>query len=153
MVETLSSPRTLAAIRGRLAGIAPTSERRWGSLSVGQMVSHLNDSFDVALGARKVPTAESLLGRTLIKWIALWAPMRWPKNIPVRPEVDQRFGGTPPSSLDQDRIALLQRIQRFAAASDASEWGPHPIFGKLTVSEWKRWGFLHVDHHLRQFGG
>jgi hypothetical protein len=28
----------------------------------------------------------------------------------------------------------------------------HPIFGELTDSERMRWGYLHMDHHLRQFG-
>ena len=28
----------------------------------------------------------------------------------------------------------------------------HPIFGPLTTSQWMRWGYLHVYHHLRQFG-
>jgi hypothetical protein len=29
---------------------------------------------------------------------------------------------------------------------------PHPIFGRITRAEWLRWGYLHADHHLRQFG-
>jgi hypothetical protein len=29
---------------------------------------------------------------------------------------------------------------------------PHPVFGPLNVAAWLRWGHLHVDHHLRQFG-
>jgi hypothetical protein len=30
--------------------------------------------------------------------------------------------------------------------------GPHPMFGDLTSWQWMRWGYLHTDHHLRQFG-
>ena len=26
------------------------------------------------------------------------------------------------------------------------------IFGAMTTERWKRWGYLHMDHHLRQFG-
>jgi Protein of unknown function (DUF1569) len=29
---------------------------------------------------------------------------------------------------------------------------PHPIFGPMTAKDWMRWGYLHADHHLRQFG-
>jgi hypothetical protein len=29
---------------------------------------------------------------------------------------------------------------------------PHPMFGAMTTLEWMRWGYLHTDHHLRQFG-
>jgi hypothetical protein len=36
--------------------------------------------------------------------------------------------------------------------SPASTLGPHPIFGPLSYPQWMRWGYLHCDHHLRQFG-
>jgi hypothetical protein len=29
---------------------------------------------------------------------------------------------------------------------------PHSIFGSMTNQDWMRWGYLHADHHLRQFG-
>jgi hypothetical protein len=28
----------------------------------------------------------------------------------------------------------------------------HPIFGPMSAAAWMRWGYLHADHHLRQFG-
>jgi hypothetical protein len=28
----------------------------------------------------------------------------------------------------------------------------HPIFGPMSDAAWLRWGYLHMDHHLRQFG-
>jgi Protein of unknown function (DUF1569) len=43
-------------------------------------------------------------------------------------------------------------MERFAQPS-AAERPAHPIFGRMTEEEWMRWGYLHVDHHLRQFGG
>ena len=27
----------------------------------------------------------------------------------------------------------------------------HPAFGAMSAREWLRWGWLHADHHLRQF--
>jgi hypothetical protein len=26
------------------------------------------------------------------------------------------------------------------------------MFGPMTEKDWMRWGYLHADHHLRQFG-
>jgi hypothetical protein len=26
------------------------------------------------------------------------------------------------------------------------------MFGAMTRGDWLRWGWLHMDHHLRQFG-
>jgi hypothetical protein len=32
------------------------------------------------------------------------------------------------------------------------QWSVHPAFGPLPTWEWGRMVYLHVDHHLRQFG-
>lgn len=47
---------------------------------------------------------------------------------------------------------LLALIGRFTAVKRDFEWQRHPVFGKLTETERLRWGYRHVDHHLRQFG-
>ena len=26
------------------------------------------------------------------------------------------------------------------------------LWGKMSARDWMRWGYLHADHHLRQFG-
>ena len=51
----------------------------------------------------------------------------------------------------RDRATLLASMERFASKTER-DVHPHPIFGPLTTWEWQRWGWLHADHHLRQFG-
>ncbi len=97
-------------------------------------------------------TRQSVLQRTLIKWIALYAPMRWPKGLPTRPEVEQGAGGTPPVDFDLDRASLVSVIERFGDASRSLPCHSHPLLGDMRDSQWLRWGYLHADHHLRQFG-
>ena len=46
---------------------------------------------------------------------------------------------------------LVAAVERFTAANGEADWPAHPIFGPLTRRAWMRWGYLHVDHHLRQF--
>jgi hypothetical protein len=76
--------------------------------------------------------------------------MKWPKGVPTPPEMDQRVAGTPPVEFNADRAALQEKLARFARSR--GPWAPHPIFAALTTNEWMRWGYLHADHHLRQFG-
>lgn len=38
------------------------------------------------------------------------------------------------------------------AFADCQTFGVHPGFGRMSQSDWLRWGYRHVDHHLRQFG-
>ena len=35
-----------------------------------------------------------------MKWVALYAPIPWPKGVPTRPEMDQYVGGTAPFEFD-----------------------------------------------------
>lgn len=75
--------------------------------------------------------------------------MKWPRNIATRPEMEQGVGGTPPEEFERDRKKLIAVMERFVRESSGLD---HPIFGKMSGSDWMRWGYLHCDHHLRQFG-
>ena len=120
-------------------------------MSAHQMVCHLCDSYRGALGEKSVNPATGFAQRTIFKWVALRLPMKWPKGIATRPEVEQGVGSTAPTEFDEDRAELLSVISRFSTgASDLAI--PHPVFGRMTAQEWLRWGYLHADHHLRQFG-
>jgi hypothetical protein len=43
-------------------------------------------------------------------------------------------------------------IERLTSAERDFQWGRHPLFAEMSERDWMRWGYLHVDHHLRQFG-
>jgi hypothetical protein len=110
----------------RLSNVRPDSQRRWGRMTPHQMICHLSDSFRSRLGEKKNSSVSNVFTRTVMKWGALYAPLPWPHGIKTMPEMDQEIGGTPPDDFERDR--------------DMSE------------AEWMRWGYLHCDHHLRQFG-
>ncbi|HEX8893010.1 MAG TPA: hypothetical protein VF783_06790, partial [Terriglobales bacterium] len=68
-------------------------------MSAHQMICHLSDSFRGSLGEKYISPATSVFKRTLLKWVALWVPLRWPHGFKTLPEMDQRQGGTPPSEV------------------------------------------------------
>jgi hypothetical protein len=140
-----------AELLARLNKLREDSARRWGVMTAHQMVCHLGDAFLMMLGERRASDATGVLQRTLIKWIALYAPLPWPAGIPTRPEVDQMVGGTRPGQFLDDVARIEALMQRAAGATDC-ETRPHPIFGRLSARAWMRWAYLHTDHHLRQFG-
>lgn len=120
-------------------------------MSVHQMVCHLDDSYKCALGEKQASSSSGFLQRTLVKQLALKLPLRWPKGVPTRPEVEQGKGGTPPLVFGPDLISLLAILDRFCDGLP-TPCSTHPIFGAMTAKDWMRWGYLHADHHLRQFG-
>ena len=149
-MRTFLVPGDRQEIEERLARLRETSPRKWGKMTPHQMVCHLIDSFEVALGEKQVSPATNAIQRSVVKWIALYTPLRWPKGVPTRPEIDQASGhGRMPRDFERDVVALRGAMERFVSAKI---WGKHPIFGAMSTSEWMRWGYLHTDHHLRQFG-
>jgi hypothetical protein len=151
-LRTLARPADKTEILRRLRTVRPESGRRWGRMSAHQMVCHLCDSFRAVIGQRPVSQVDSLLHRTVVKWLALYLPVPWPSGIPTRPELDQVLGGTCPTAFDSDVAQLEALMEQFTAPDVSALRCPHPTMGRLSDVAWLRWGYLHMDHHLRQFG-
>jgi hypothetical protein len=147
--RSLSDPANVSEVLERLARLTPSTLRQWGTLTAGEMVCHLSDSFLVVLGDRAASPAESWWSRTVQKYFALHTSIPWPKGIKTRPEVDPTRTGTKPIEFERDREQLVALVRRFV--SPDTRYGRHPVFGAMTREEWMLWGYGHVDHHLRQF--
>jgi hypothetical protein len=151
-MKILADPVVKQEIIARLRKLGPNDERHWGRMTSHQMLCHLSDSFKGVIGEKPLGHKSNIISRSLIKWIALKAPVSWPHGVKTMPEMDQAIGGTPPAEFDLDRQSLEALIGRITGVSRDFQWTQHPAFGRLSEWEWQRWAFLHVDHHLRQFG-
>jgi len=151
MKRDLADSAQRVALAARLRRLAPDSPRQWGRMTPHQAVCHLSDSFSAIMGDKSASSIANPFSRTVIKWIALNAPMKWPTGVKTMPEVDQEIGGTKPVEFARDRHDLEALMEQFAV-KQGRELQPHPMFGRMTTEQWQRWGWLHMDHHLRQFG-
>jgi hypothetical protein len=149
-MKTLFNPTDRNEMLQRLTGVRPESQRRWGSMSAHQMICHLSDSFRAALGEKQVSQSTTLFKRTIYKWAALWPPFHWPHGIKTQPEMDQHRGGTSPAEFASDLENLRILLDRFC--SSEGEFAPHATLGRMSRTERMRHAYLHMDHHLRQFG-
>jgi Protein of unknown function (DUF1569) len=150
--KTLANERDKQEIIERSQKIQASSPRRWGKMTAHQMLCHLCDSFRGPIGTRHLSTGKMLGPQRVVKWIALNSPFPWPHGIKTRPEADQMIGGTPPVHFETDRAEFLALLDGFCQSPEVCEGRPHPTLGLMSREEWLRWGYLHVDHHLRQFG-
>ncbi|MGD0737442.1 MAG: DUF1569 domain-containing protein [Terracidiphilus sp.] len=151
-MKTLRNATDKAEIVRRLAAVGPASERRWGRMSVGEMVCHLSDALQAAMGARKTSSRCNWFTRSLMKWVGLWGPIVWPHGVKTVPECEAGKGGTKPAEMESDLRTVRELLEGFAALPPTFAFPEHAIFGRMTYTEWMRWGYLHMDHHLRQFG-
>ena len=151
-METLKHVACRAETAQRLRRLSTESPRQWGKMTANQMVCHLTNSYQMATGERPAKDRSSLWTRTGLKWRFLYAPVPWPKGVPTSPRNDPQRDGTKPTDFAQDLERLIQRFDAFVAAAQAGQCSRHPLFGALSPKQWLRWGYLHADHHLRQFG-
>jgi len=152
-VNTIAQEDSRARLIVRLRALTPLSERRWGSLSAAEMLCHLGDTCDSVLGIR-VPPGPPSTGkpRPVLKWLMLYTPMPWPKGAKTRPGVNPREQGTRPGEFEEDRARVINGLGELAVAPAERLAAFHFMVGPMTRTDWHRWAYKHVDHHLRQFG-
>ena len=125
---------------------------RWGRMSAHQMICHLSDAIRMMTGEKSVRVTTDPLRRTVVKWIALYVPLPWPRGIPTSPEIDQLKGGTKPVAFTSDLAQLEALVTAVPTSGRRLDGHAHPIFGSMSEAAWLRWAYLHLNHHLRQFG-
>ena len=148
-MKSLAREDCRAEIVRRLRTVRTDSIPRWGRMSAHQMICHLADACRMATGQKAVAPVAGTLPPGVMKWIALYSPLPWPRGIPTVPELDQHRGGTTPLEFAADLAAVEALLN---ALVSQQECPPHPIFGRMSRADWLRWGYVHTAHHLRQFG-
>lgn len=138
----------------RLGRLSAGSQRTWGRMDVGQMLCHVADPLRIALGDMAAADASNVFTRSLLKWLVL-AGMPAPKGkVQTFPELDQvAGGGTPPAGFAEDLSRLRALLDRFVDQAAAGRpFVRSPGFGRLSARSYGRLMYVHMDHHLRQFG-
>lgn len=150
-MKSLLHPSHRDALIERVSLLEPDTPRRWGRMSAHGMVCHLTDAFLICLGERPAVYENSLVNRTLIRFIAVNTPLPWLKGVPTVPEADQERRGTRPTDFEADLARMKTTLHDFVSRLNPDSMR-HPLFGRMSAAEWGRWGYRHVDHHARQFG-
>ena len=133
-------------LRTRLESLRANTEHRWGAMTVDQMVWHVNTGLNLALGRITVPRSKPPMPMPLMRVVVIDLP--WPKNLPTHPA----FKATSAFDFEAERATTLRLLEEFAQKPLESEWGDHPLLGRLTGRRQSKLQAKHIDHHLRQFG-
>jgi hypothetical protein len=148
-VATIFDPTDRARLMGRLRGLTPEAQPRWGTFTPDRMCAHLVDALKMALGETQLPAGQGPLSWPGVKHLILYVlPM--PKGVATHPALLATAGtGGPVDS----HVATIERlVTSCVERGPAGQWGGHPAFGQLTGAEWGSLIYKHTDHHLRQFG-
>ena len=146
-VRQLHDAQYKSDIVRRLKTLRPDSARKWGKMSVSQMLWHVNEAMEGALGRITSEPMRVPLPRVLLKFLVLNAP--WGKGAPTLkrwiPQSD-RYD----FALERDRCCRL--VDELAARPVDDVWPDSPTLGRMSGREVSRLHAKHLNHHLTQFG-
>lgn len=145
-MKTLFDLETYEETKKRIQALTSESTPAWGKMNVGQMVTHCQFPFKVALSDKPRKVTWNPIVRLFKK--SLYNDKPWRKNLPTAKAAkitDQR-------DLETERASLLAMVDAFYAKKEQTDWLPHPAFGKFTQEQWGKLEYKHLDYHLSQFG-
>ena len=134
----------------RIDLLNPNSQRKWGKMSVYQMLAHCNVTYEFVY--------ENIHPK--IGGFQKWMLKTFVKNIVVDEKPYKKNGRTAPEFLmvneknfevEKNRlIAYIKKTQELGG--DYFDNKESRSFGKLSKTEWNNMFYKHLDHHLTQFG-
>ena len=143
----LHDPTTKEAIKRRIAALQPSTQRRWGKMTVDQMLWHVNCSLENALGRFPVKDVWLPMPRSWVKFLVLRTTMRH-KNARTAKE----YVAQGQHDFVAERERLLRLIDEFTARPFEGDWHDNAFMGAMTGQDWSLLQAKHLDHHLSQFG-
>ena len=148
-MPSLFEPQTATAIITRINQLQPTTQRKWGKMTVSQMLFHCTEALGTATGdvVIKPPFILKLLAPIIKKKVLENKPYK--EGLPTAKE----FITKDDKNFSEEQAKVIERIHQFIANGEAKVEGlKHPAFGKMTAYEWGFSQWKHFDHHLNQFG-
>ncbi len=149
-MHTLANSVDLAEIVERLKSTKAEDRGLWGGMIAPEMLCHLRGAFRVAMGEIPVAPVNVPIPRAVLKSKALWVPTPWHKNFETVPALKRGTPAMQVGSFELDRADVLAELDRFCRPEQIRV--DHSFFGPMSFVDWMRWGYLHTDHPLRQFG-
>lgn len=147
-MKSLACDAVLQETRERLLRLLPGDCALWGQMTAEQMVRHLICAYEMALGERSVGVVKGM-PPAVWKWLGLGSGVRWPKNVATPPDLLRAMDEGSNDTFEERVRVVVEKMEMLASGRCGAM---HPMFGPMTAQDWMRWGYLHTDHHLRQFG-
>lgn len=136
----------------RIEKINAAAPAKWGKMNAGEMICHCADQLRLANGTKQSKFIGNLMLTTVFKWLILTF-MKAPKGkIETVKELKQGVGGTKPINFENDKKSLIELVKNFDESFKTNKTVIHPAFGKMNHWQYGRIAYLHLDHHLSQFG-
>jgi hypothetical protein len=145
-MKMLHDPEVRRDIESRLANLTPEATRVWGTMTVDQMLWHVNLYLQFALGQGVFEKEKSKIPAPIFRFMLIYMP--WPKGSPTHPAAvaKQQY------DFEAERSRTVELIEAFVSRPLDGAWPEDPVFGNVTGKFASRLQAKHLNHHLTQFG-
>lgn len=150
MKKNLFDHSAIEATISRVLKLDSSSSGRWGSMNVTEMLHHCNLCNEQILEGQSVVPSRTSLKQWFVRLLSLYVVPAFPKNMKGAEENDtkNKVSGDSFETEREKFIGLMLCFDQFRGAVQIT----HPAFGRLNTRQWGRAAWMHMDHHLRQFG-
>lgn len=147
-MPTLFDKQTQDVMLARVGKLTSNSQRKWGKMSVSQMLKHMIIAFSVPIGKIQVPKDKLyfLSANPFARWMMIKAMTKWPKNLVTA----DSFIVKEDPEFEKTKNEFLSVYAAFLKADKFD--GSHPVFGVMSKELWGEAMCIHLNHHLEQFG-
>ena len=148
-MKTIFDEPTRKELKKRLDNLNSGIQPLWGKMISDQMVKHCRLWEEMIHENKhfKRPLIGRLIGQFILKKVLQTPEFR--KNSPTIPEMvvdDMNI------DFDKERAEVTRLLDLYPIYSLPDNSFIHPFFGKMTREEIGKLAYLHLNHHLKQFG-
>ncbi|MFL0354054.1 DUF1569 domain-containing protein [Xanthomarina sp. GH4-25] len=149
-MNSLFNTDTQADIIKRINNLHEKSQPKWGTMDVGQMLTHCQKPLEVANGNLELNTQIGFAKKLMFKLFkpVMYNDKPWQKNLGTVKE----FRITDTHEFHAEKDKLVHIINEFSTKKNKQDWPAHPMFGTFNTEQWGKMQYKHLDHHLTQFG-
>lgn len=149
MKKNILTGRVADDIISRALQLEKTHKAQWGKMNATEMLLHCNRANTQLLTANQ-PYQPPTLKEYMVRFLALYVAPRFPKNRKGA-AINDTLGAAHDVHFDEQKSEFVRIVFKLAQPGNQFRL-LHPSFGYLTTKQWGRAAWLHLDHHLRQFG-
>jgi hypothetical protein len=134
----------------RINLLLPTTQPKWGKMTVAQMLAHCNVTYEMVY-ENIHPKPNSVVKFILKAFIKKKVVGEYPysQNSKTAPQ----FIMKETKDFEKEKNRLIEYIGKTQQLGENNFEGKESLsFGKLTKTEWNNMFYKHLQHHLMQFG-
>lgn len=150
MKKSLFDSQSVEAVVKRLTALSPEDTARWGSMDAGKMLQHCRIVNETILYGRKTDKKPSFK-ENVLKIIFINLFKRIPKNANSPQIIKQAAARQKSIVFDDEKNRLIQTVKAFYKHKEPIA-AAHPVFGPMNTKDWGTFAWVHLNHHLTQFG-